>query len=63
MFNWTTYDFANYLAELKEKHGEDFCIDLAMEDCKQFLPRGWGPQRDRFIAELNHILTGTGIEV
>jgi hypothetical protein len=63
MFNWTTYDFANYLAELKEKHGDDFCIDLAMEDVACYLPSSWGNKRDRFIAELNHILTGTGIEV
>ena len=63
MFHWTTYDYANYLIELKEKHGEEFCIDLAMEGTEQFLPSDWGNKRDRFIAEVNHHLCGTGIEV
>ncbi len=59
----TTHEFANELVMLKARHGKDFCMDLAMEDLASELPSGWGGKRDRFIAEVNHILTGTELEI
>ncbi len=59
----TTHEFANELVMLKARHGKDFCMDLAMEDLASELPSGWGGKRDRFINEVNHILTGTELEI
>ncbi len=60
----TTHEFANELVMLKARYGKDFCMDLALEGrLAKELPSGWGGMRDRFIAEVNHILTGTNLEV
>lgn len=59
----TTHEFANELEMLKARYGKDFCMDLAMEGLGKELPTGWGGIRDDFIAEVNHILTGTGLEI
>jgi hypothetical protein len=59
----TTHEFANELVMLKARYGKHFCMDLALEGLAKELPSGWGGKRDRFIAEVNHILTGTKLEV
>ena len=59
----TTHEFANELVMLKANFGKDFCMDLAMEGLAKELPSGWGGTKDRFIAKVNHILTGTGLEI
>tara|TARA_R110000751_G_C13439754_1_gene442722 strand:+ start:107 stop:298 length:192 start_codon:yes stop_codon:yes gene_type:complete len=57
------HEMANELVMLKARFGNDFCMDLAMEDLSHELPSGWGGFRDEFIAKVNHILTGTGLEI
>lgn len=59
----TTHEFANELIMLNARYGFDFCMDLAMEGLAKELPSGWGGKRDDFCAEVNHILTGTGLEI
>ena len=56
------YEMANELAILKARHGKDFCMDLALEDLGCELPRDCN-ERDDFRAKVNHILTGTGLEI
>ena len=59
----TEHEMANELVMLKAKYGKDFCMDLAMEDLSHELPCGWRGLRDEFIAKVNYILTGTGLEI
>lgn len=59
----TAHEFANEMVMSKARHGKEFCLDLFMESMAKELPSGWGGKRDRFIAEVNHILTGTELEI